>query len=72
MKSLMIEELLKELAKCKEIRNTGIDEKHQPDNDWLLVALSTLNPSHRYFDKDYVPSIIESRKIFGKMPDIKL
>ena len=67
----MIEELLKELASFKENRNTGIDEKHQPDNEWLLVALSTLNPSHRYFGKDYVPSIVESRKIFGKMPDLK-
>jgi hypothetical protein len=71
LKYLLIEELEKELKAFKEIRNTGIDEKHQPDNDWLLLTISTLNPNHRYFHKDYVPSLVESRKIFGKIQDFK-
>jgi hypothetical protein len=29
---------------------------HQPDIEWLLVVLSTLQPDHRYFGKSYYPS----------------
>jgi hypothetical protein len=57
IKALLIAEIHNELAKFKEVKNTGIDEKHYPDNDWLLVTLATLNPNHRYFAKDYVPSL---------------
>ena len=40
----------------------GFDAKHEADLEWLLVVLSTLNPNHRYFAKDYVPSLQETRK----------
>jgi hypothetical protein len=33
-----------------------IDEQHQPDLDWCVDILSTLNPFHRYFQKHYFPS----------------
>jgi hypothetical protein len=46
---LLIQEVHKELGKYKEVRNTGIDEKHFPDNEWLIVTLATLNAEHRYF-----------------------
>ena len=72
MKSLLISELHLELNLFKEKRNTAIDEKHQPDVEWLLIALSTLNVNHRYFAKNYIPSVIESRKIFGKLPDLNI
>jgi hypothetical protein len=29
---------------------------HQPDIEWLLVVLSTLQPNHRFFGKSYYPS----------------
>ena len=29
---------------------------HQPDIEWLLIVLSTLQPNHRYFGKSYYPS----------------
>jgi len=61
-----------ELDSFKEKRLTSIDDKHQPDVEWLLIALSTLNVNHRYFAKNYMPSVIESRKIFGKLPDINI
>jgi hypothetical protein len=57
LKCFILEEVLKELDKFKEKRITGIDDKHQPDVEWLLVVLATLNPNHRFFAKDYVPSL---------------
>jgi hypothetical protein len=68
---LLIAELQKELDAFKEKRITGIDDKHQPDVEWLLTTLATVNPKHRYFSKDYVPSVMETRKIFGQMPDLE-
>ena len=29
---------------------------HQPDIEWLLIVLSTLQPNHRYLGKSYYPS----------------
>ena len=49
IKLILIQEIHKELSKFKEARNTGIDEKHFPDNEWLIVTLATLNTEHRYF-----------------------
>jgi len=72
LKSLLISELHLELNSFKEKRNTAIDETHQPDVDWLLIALATLNANHRYFAKNYVPSVMETRKIFGNIPDINI
>ena len=57
LKQYILEEVHLELDKFNEKRKTGIDEKHQPDIEWLLVVLATLNPEHRYFAKDYIPSL---------------
>ena len=38
------------------------DKSHSADVDWLLVCLSTLNPEHRYFKKDYYPSKAELKQ----------
>lgn len=43
-------------------RNMGFDSKHEADLEWLLIVLSTLNPEHRYFAKDYIPTLQETRK----------
>ena len=37
-----------------------------------MITLATLNTNHRYFKKDYVPSVMESRKLFGNMKDIQI
>ena len=34
-----------------------------------MISLATINPNHRYFAKDYVPSVKESRNTFGKAAD---
>ena len=34
----------------------NITGTHQPDIVWLLVALSTLQPNHRFFGKSYCSS----------------
>ena len=58
----VIDALLTEAANYKEngIRkpiNLGFtrDSKCVPDKLWCLHVLSTLNPKHRFFHKDYMP-----------------
>jgi hypothetical protein len=34
----------------------NITPAHSPNIQWLLDVLSTLNPNHRYFQKNYYPS----------------
>ena len=34
----------------------GFDSKHQPDKEWMLTVIATLNPMHAIFAKDYRPS----------------
>jgi len=47
------EELQKAIKRQYILNITGT---HQPDIEWLLVALSTLQPNHRFFGKSYYPS----------------
>ena len=49
-----------ELAAAND-KDVGIDpdHKHVPDKKWMLDLISTLKPSHRLFDKDYVPPMPE-------------
>ena len=35
----------------------GIDANHEPDADWIIIAIATLNPDHELFGKGYRPSI---------------
>lgn len=57
-KSVIIDELQRELAlhglsfECAPSR--------EPDIDWLLDSLSTVNSNHRFFAKDYLPEGKES------------
>ena len=37
------------------MRTLSYDEKHLPDVDWCLRALSALDPIHMIFDPDYEP-----------------
>jgi len=62
LKQLIIQEVKNELKKKDGNLSNWIDEKHQPDVEWLLVILATLNPEHRYFQKQYVPQLNELRK----------
>ena len=45
-----------ELEKKGDPRVLSFDEKHQPDVDWCLHAISALNPQHQIFDPYYEPS----------------
>ena len=36
------------------MRTLSFDEKHLPDVDWCLKALSALDPLHLIFDPEYV------------------
>ena len=31
----------------------GMNKTHMPDLRWMMLALATLNPKHRIFDKSY-------------------
>ena len=61
-KADIVEALLTEAANYKEANrpkplNLGFtrESKCFPDKLWLLHVLSTLNPDHRFFQKDYMP-----------------
>ena len=47
------DELQKAIKRPFVLNMTGT---HQPDIEWLLVVLSTLQPNHRFFGKSYYPS----------------
>ena len=54
---VLVEELNKEIElkfkeKSKRIQTTSA---RMPDQRWLLDALSSLNPSHQFFSKNYQP-----------------
>ena len=40
----------------QRVYQLNITHTHSPDIEWLLDALSTLNPDHRYFHRSYYPS----------------
>ena len=49
---LYIEE---QLEKNNDMRTISFDEKHLPDVDWCLKAMSALDPLNMIFDPDYKP-----------------
>ena len=56
-------ELAKELQKQHGKVRLGIKlGKKEPDIWWLLTALATLSPRHRYFHPSYFPSPEERNK----------
>ena len=60
LKSYIMQELRSEIM-AHNLKLT-FDKSHSADVDWLLVCLSTLNPEHRYFKKDYYPSKTELKQ----------
>ena len=50
---MQTDELLKAIKRPYVLDMTS---SHSPDIEWLLVVLSTLQPNHRYFSKNYYPS----------------
>lgn len=39
----------------KEKRNVEVDEKKQPDKQWIVNILSTFTPNDEIFSRSYVP-----------------
>ena len=37
----------------KQSLHLGMDKTHMPDLRWMMLALATLNPRHKIFDKSY-------------------
>lgn len=50
--------MLEEEAESADL-DLGIDKSHLPERKWMLIALSTLNPNHEIFKKNYVPKLHE-------------
>ena len=63
LKYYILQELSSELI-AHNLKLT-FDKSHTADVEWLLVCLSTLNPEHRYFRKDYYPSKAELKQPKG-------
>ena len=55
-KMILLSIIQDELSKRGDHRVLTFDEKHMLDVDWCLHAVSALNPQHRIFDPDYMPS----------------
>ena len=64
LKCYILDELCKELI-AHNLKVT-FDKSHTADADWLIVYLSTLNPEHRYFKKDYIPTRAEMKQPEGE------
>ncbi|MFN7881363.1 MAG: hypothetical protein ACK5NI_02770 [bacterium] len=45
-----------EMQFLQRVYQLNITHTHQPNIEWLLDVLSTLNPDHRYFHRSYYPS----------------
>ena len=54
-KLLLLMYIQEELDKNGDMRTVSFDEKHLPDVDWCLKALSALDPLHQIFEPEYVP-----------------
>ena len=53
-------EIANELMKATKLINKDIGIKFEgalPDTWWMLAVLSTVDSEHRYFKKDYCPSV---------------
>ena len=48
--------------------NTGFVEERLPEKSYLLCILSTLNPEHKFFARDYVPAIKQNGARIEIMP----
>ena len=50
---LLLLYIQEELEKSGDTRTLTFDEKHLPDVDWCIKALSALDPLHLIFEPDY-------------------
>ena len=53
-KMILLSIIEEELSKRGDHRVITYDEKHTPDVDWCLHAVSALNPQHQIFDQGAV------------------
>ena len=60
VKEVLLNALLK-LCRRHMLNVAWIDEKHSPDKDWIVAVLSTLDPNHEIFKKDYVAPPVRRR-----------
>jgi len=60
---------VQELLVVKGLPPLGDCDKKSPDMRFLLIALATLCPDHRYFHKHYMPPP-RKRKREKKLPDL--
>ena len=56
--------IIEEVKRILNLNNWDmeINATHEPDIDWCMEFISSNEPDHRYFKKDYLPSFEESRK----------
>ena len=55
-KVILLQIIFEELQRKGDHRALSFDEKHLPDVDWCLSAVSTLDPLHPIFEPGYQPS----------------
>jgi hypothetical protein len=53
---VMLQIIFDELQRRGDSRTLSFDEKHLPDVDWCLSAISALDPVHPIFEPGYMPS----------------
>ena len=53
---VMLQIIYDELQRRGDPRTLTFDEKHLPDVDWCLSAISALDPVHPIFEPGYMPS----------------
>lgn len=47
----------------------GMNPQHLPNKDWMMICLSTLNPEHTLFSRQYVPVIRNNNVVHTVFPD---
>ena len=60
-KTLLMKELLQEATQQEKTLGL-IEGKFEADAGWLLNVLSTLKPSHRFFQKSFYPSLEKAKQ----------
>ena len=53
---IMLQIIYDELQRRGDSRTLTFDEKHLPDVDWCISAISALDPLHPIFEPGYMPS----------------
>ena len=64
-KELVVNEVVKTSLLCNLY--LGDFSKQQPNKDWLLKVLSTMNPKHYFFAKSYMPPPRPKKRIAKRL-----